>query len=51
MRRQFQIPEIRKAIEDNIENFKFREALKEVMNLVRLGTNILLILNRKVLRS
>ena len=32
-----QIPAIRAAIEDNIEHYKFREALKEAMNLARLG--------------
>ncbi len=36
-----QIPDIRKAIEDNLENFKFREALKEAMNLARLGNKYL----------
>ena len=36
-----QIPAIRKAIEENIENFKFREALKEAMNLARLGNKYL----------
>ena len=32
-----QIPAIRAAIEENIENYRFREALKEAMNLARLG--------------
>jgi len=32
-----EIPQIKKAIETNIENYKFREALKEAMNLARLG--------------
>ena len=32
-----QIPVIREAIEKNIENYKFREALREAMNLARLG--------------
>ena len=32
-----QIPAIRESIEKNIENYKFREALKEAMNLARLG--------------
>ena len=32
-----QIPGIKAAIEDNIEHFRFREALKEAMNLARLG--------------
>ncbi len=36
-----QIAGIRTAIEDNIENFKFREALKEAMNLARLGNKYL----------
>jgi methionyl-tRNA synthetase C-terminal region/beta chain len=36
-----QIPGIRQAIENNIENFKFREALKEAMNLARLGNKYL----------
>ena len=32
-----EIPQIKQAIESNIENYKFREALKEAMNLARLG--------------
>ena len=32
-----QIPAIKAAIEDNIEHYRFREALKEAMNLARLG--------------
>ena len=32
-----QIPAIREALEKNIESYKFREALKEAMNLARLG--------------
>lgn len=32
-----QIPAIRAAIEDNIEHYKFREALKEAISLARLG--------------
>ncbi len=32
---------IKKSIEDNIENFKFREALKEAMNLARIGNKYL----------
>ena len=32
-----QIPQIRAEIEKNIEGYKFREALKEAMNLARLG--------------
>ena len=35
------IAPIRSAIEENIENFKFREALKEAMNLARLGNKYL----------
>lgn len=36
-----QIVSIKKAIEDNIEHYKFREALKEAMNLARLGNKYL----------
>ena len=36
-----QIPALRKSIEDNLENFKFREALKDAMNLARLGNKYL----------
>ncbi len=36
-----QIPVIKAAIEDNLENYKFREALKEAMNLARLGNKYL----------
>lgn len=36
-----QIPDIRKAIEYNLESYKFREALKEAMNLARLGNKYL----------
>ena len=36
-----EIPVIRKNIEDSLENFKFREALKEAMNLARLGNKYL----------
>ena len=32
-----QVPVIREAIEKNIESYKFREALREAMNLARLG--------------
>jgi methionyl-tRNA synthetase/methionyl-tRNA synthetase C-terminal region/beta chain len=32
-----QIPQLRREIEDNLETFKFREALKAAMNLARLG--------------
>ncbi len=36
-----QIPVIKKNIEDSLENFKFREALREAMNLARLGNKYL----------
>lgn len=36
-----QIPAIKAAIADNIEHYKFREALKEAMNLARLGNKYL----------
>ena len=36
-----QIPQIKKDIEYYIENYKFREALKEAMNLARLGNKYL----------
>lgn len=36
-----QIPVIKAEIEKNIENYKFREALKEVMNIARLGNKYL----------
>ncbi len=36
-----QIPRIKKAIEEALENFRFREALKEAMNLARLGNKYL----------
>lgn len=36
-----QIPQIKKSIEEAIENFKFREALREAMNLARLGNKYL----------
>ena len=32
-----QLPQIREAIEDYIEHYKFREALKEAMNMARIG--------------
>ena len=35
------IPDIRKAVEDNIAHFKFREALKEAMNIARIGNKYL----------
>ena len=36
-----EMPEIRKALEENIEGYRFREALKEAMNLARLGNKYL----------
>ena len=36
-----QIPAIREAIAENIENYKFREALKEAMNIARIGNKYL----------
>ena len=36
-----QIPIIKKAIEDSLDHYKFREALKEAMNLARLGNKYL----------
>lgn len=36
-----QLPTIKAAIEHNIENYRFREALKEMMNLARLGNKYL----------
>jgi methionyl-tRNA synthetase len=36
-----EINNIKKRIEENIENYRFREALKEVMNLSRLGNKFL----------
>ncbi|MCC8062416.1 MAG: methionine--tRNA ligase [Rikenellaceae bacterium] len=36
-----EIPRIKAAIEHNIENYRFREALKEMMNLARLGNKYL----------
>ncbi len=36
-----QLPVIKAAIEHNIENYRFREALKEMMNLARLGNKYL----------
>lgn len=35
------IPKIKEAIEYNLENFRFRDALKEAMNLARLGNKYL----------
>ena len=36
-----QIPAIKKALEDSLDHYKFREALKEAMNLARLGNKYL----------
>ncbi len=36
-----ELPRLKKAIEDNIESYKFREALKEAMNVARLGNKYL----------
>lgn len=36
-----EIPRLKKSIEDNLEAFRFREALKELMNLARLGNKYL----------
>lgn len=36
-----EIPKIKAAIEYNLENFRFRDALKEAMNLARLGNKYL----------
>ena len=36
-----QIPALKKAVEENIENCKFREALKEAMNIARVGNKYL----------
>jgi methionyl-tRNA synthetase len=36
-----QIPKFKEGIEYNLENFRFREALKEAMNLARLGNKYL----------
>jgi len=36
-----QISQLKKSVEDSIENYKFREALKEAMNLARLGNKYL----------
>ena len=32
-----EVPQIRKSLEDNLENFRFRDALKDAMALARLG--------------
>ncbi len=36
-----QIPALKKAVEENIECYKFREALKEAMNIARIGNKYL----------
>lgn len=36
-----EIPQIKASIEESLQNFKFREALKEAMNLARLGNKYL----------
>ena len=36
-----EMPKIRQALEENIEGYRFREALKEAMNLARLGNKYL----------
>ena len=36
-----EIPVIKKSLEENIENYRFREALKDAMNLARLGNKYL----------
>lgn len=36
-----QIPTLKKKIEDNLENYRFRDALREAMNLARLGNKYL----------
>lgn len=36
-----QIPSLKKKIEDNLESYRFRDALKEAMNLARLGNKYL----------
>ena len=36
-----QIPVLKKAVEENLENYKFREALKEAMNIARIGNKYL----------
>lgn len=36
-----QVPEIKNKVENSIENYRFREALKEAMNLARLGNKYL----------
>ncbi len=36
-----EIPELRRSLEDNIENYRFREALKDAMAVARLGNKYL----------
>ena len=36
-----ELPQIKKNLEENIENYRFREALKEAMNIARLGNKYL----------
>ncbi len=36
-----EIPKIRESLESNLDNFRFREALKDAMNLARLGNKYL----------
>ncbi len=36
-----QVAEMKKAIEDSIENYRFRDALREVMNIARIGNKYL----------
>ena len=36
-----EIPVIKKSLEENIENYRFREALKDAMNLARIGNKYL----------
>ncbi|MDF1550072.1 MAG: methionine--tRNA ligase, partial [Bacteroidales bacterium] len=36
-----QVPEIKNKVENSVENYRFREALKEAMNLARLGNKYL----------
>lgn len=36
-----ELPRLKAAVEDNLENFRFREALKEAMNMARLGNKYL----------
>ena len=36
-----ELPQIKRNLEENIENYRFREALKEAMNIARLGNKYL----------